>query len=331
MPKRVKPSKARKRAAAFKRTARKPKAAICILGAGRVGTALGLALSRAGYRIELVVSRRKTTAHRAERLIGGSAIGLSAEKFANPSANERLLLNHCSVILVTTPDDTIAGVTRQLRKTFAESRQPRIALHTSGALGSEVLKPLRAVGFSVGSLHPLLSVSDSRNGARLLTGAFFSVEGDPGAVRTARAIVRDLGAKSFTLKTRSKALYHAAALMVSPNLTALFDIALEMLGKCGVSPNRARQILLPLVDSTVNNLLNETPAAALTGTFKRGDVATVRKHLTAIQAAKLQDALAAYIVLGRRSVELAGSDKTVQEHRAEIIRLLNRAASSKSQ
>ena len=77
---------------------------------------------------------------------------------------------------------------------------------------------------------------------------FFSVEGDTAARRVGERIVRDLGGQAFTIAAASKPLYHAAALMASPNLTALVDIALEMLSRCGLSANRSRRVLLPLLE-----------------------------------------------------------------------------------
>jgi len=60
--------------------------------------------------------------------------------------------------------------------------------------------------------------------------------------------------------------------MASPHLVALFDLAAEMLSACGISKKSARQVLLPLVESTVNNLMVMNPEQALTGTFARGDI-----------------------------------------------------------
>jgi predicted short-subunit dehydrogenase-like oxidoreductase (DUF2520 family) len=90
-------------------------------------------------------------------------------------------------------------------------------------------------------------------------------------------------------------------------MTALFDLSLGMLNRCGLSPNRARKVLLPLVKSSLENLASQTPADALTGTFKRRDIATVRKHIAAIEAQRLHDALMAYAVLGEHSLALTGS------------------------
>ena len=124
------------------------------------------------------------------------------------------------------------------------------------------------------------------------------------------------------IDTDAKPLYHAAALMASPNLTALADIAIEMLEHVGISTNRARRILLPLINSTVENLVHQDPRRGLTGTFKRGDIATARMHLAAIASERLTDAMQAYITLGRRSLKLSDVSRT---KRREMERLLDQA------
>src|SRR5262245_34237457 len=305
---------------------------ISIIGAGRVGTALGIALSRSGYEVKLVVTRRAGHARRAARLIHRGTVGLSASELRRLSPNTRGLLTQSSVIVIATPDDEIATVAVEIatglkRKGF--SGRPKVALHTSGALPAKVLEPMRPLGFSVGSFHPLISISDSKTGAEWLTRAFFSVEGDAAAVRAAKRMARDLGGRAFVVTRDAKALYHAAALMSSPNLTALIDISLEMLSRCGLTANQSRKVLLPLIRSTLDNLETQNPSQALTGTFKRGDVATVRRHLEAISNEGLFDALEAYVLLGRRSLKLANPN--FETRRTEIAHLLARALKNTSQ
>ena len=310
---------------------------VSIIGAGRLGTALGLALQTAGAKIEVVATKRPSAARRAAKAFGPGTLSLSALQFSSMNPSQRERLNRSSLVLIATPDDSIAPIARMLAGIFnKEPASPRaartttavrrVSLHTSGALASDVLAPLRSAGFAVGSLHPLVSISESRPGAELLTHAFFSLEGDPAAVRLGKSIVSDLGGESFIIASQRKALYHAAALTAAPNMTALFDIALEMLGLCGLPPGRARQILLPLIKSTVSNLTTQDPARALTGTIQRGDVSTVRQHLAALKAANLPQALAAYIVLGQRSVLLAKKRNPHPAGLDEITRLLRRAA-----
>jgi predicted short-subunit dehydrogenase-like oxidoreductase (DUF2520 family) len=179
------------------------------------------------------------------------------------------------------------------------------------------------LGYATGSLHPLVSISDSVVGVQLLQGAFFSLEGSVSATRLARSVVKDLKGQTFTVKESTKALYHAGALMAAPNMIALFDIALEILGNAGLSRRRARQVLFPLVASTLANLAGQDPAAALTGTFKRGDAATVRRHLAALKAMGSKDALEAYLLLGKRSLALAASSNQTPAGHQEIARILS--------
>jgi predicted short-subunit dehydrogenase-like oxidoreductase (DUF2520 family) len=110
-------------------------------------------------------------------------------------------------------------------------------------------------------------------------------------------------------------------------MTALFDIAVEMLGVCGLQPKRARRILLPLVESTVANLAGQDAARALTGTFKRGDKATVLKHLAALKRARVSQALAAYVALGQRSISIARKTSANPDALDAIARILSRATS----
>ena len=62
---------------------------------------------------------------------------------------------------------------------------------------------------------------------------------------------------------------------------------------------------MPLLESTVNNLKTSNPQQALTGTFARGDVATVRRHLDALSGTELAEALEVYKLLGLHSLQLA--------------------------
>jgi predicted short-subunit dehydrogenase-like oxidoreductase (DUF2520 family) len=128
-----------------------------------------------------------------------------------------------------------------------------------------------------------------------------------------KAIVRDLGGHSFSIRSEDKPLYHAAAVMVSGNLVALFDVGLEMLMHCGLSRKQARDVLTPLIASTVRSLRTKDPAQALTGTFSRGDVETVKRHLAALKSAELSEALELYRLLGQRSLKVTGKHPQITQ------------------
>jgi len=272
---------------------RKQKSEVTIIGTGRLGTTLALALAGSGYTIRSLVSRGRQSARKAARLLDADVQVLAAKQLYS--------LIDADLFLITVPDDQIPQVGRELSEINAD-RKKITALHTSGALSSEVLAPLREKGWNTGSIHPLMSVSAVQDAS--LEGAFWSVEGDRSAVRLGKEIVRDLGGKSFSIRTEDKPLYHAAAVMVSGNVVALFDVALEMLGECGLDRKTARAVLLPLIASTVRSLQTKSPEEALTGTFSRGDVETVKRHLAALKNKELAEALNLYRLLGQRSLKL---------------------------
>jgi predicted short-subunit dehydrogenase-like oxidoreductase (DUF2520 family) len=280
-----------------------------------------------------VIAKHAVSARRAADLIGHRTASLSQPQLdrLNPPAFDRLFGS--DLILIATPDDVLAPVAQSLARVFRtlHAKQPqnratknRIALHTSGALSSDVIKPLQASGFAVGSLHPLISIADPKSTWKAFEGAYFCVEGERDAVRLARSIVSDLNGRSFTIDAKSKALYHAAAVMSSGHVTALFDMAIEMLAHCGLSSRRAQQILLPLLASAAANLAAKNPAQALTGTFARGDLSTARKHLAAMKSADLKEAAAAYVLLGQRSLRLAKTLKLKSKNLDELAGLLLR-------
>jgi len=177
------------------------KPTISIIGAGRLGTTLGRALHQYGYRVEAVVAVHPAHARRSAKLIGEGvrALGLSRLRELPPS----------DLLLITTPDDVIAQVAEALRQItgppagagkgttkekLRTSRSRRVALHASGAMSAAVLQPLKNIGFSVGSMHPLVSINQPATDPKIFRGAFFCLEGDRSAVNLAGRIAADLGA-----------------------------------------------------------------------------------------------------------------------------------------
>src|SRR5262249_44074295 len=147
-----------------------------------------------GYAIDFVASSRAASARKSARFIGGATKALPINQ-VKPAA-----LTKIATLIIATPDDAIASVANDLAGMLPKrpsggkrQRVSTIALHTSGALSSGVLRPLQAKGLATGSFHPLVSISDPKVGARWLRRAYFGVEGDPTAIRVASRIVHNLG------------------------------------------------------------------------------------------------------------------------------------------
>ncbi len=308
----------------IKPVTQKPKPSVAIIGAGRLGQAFAIALQSSGYPVVALVARSRQKAEKAAALLKktfGQGLVKAKPKSLVFGANQLEELPETDLVLITTPDDAIQETAERLSSLWKGRKQSTV-LHTSGALSSEALAPLAEKGLQTGSIHPLVSVSEPVSGAAALHGAFFCIEGTGKAKRLAEAIVGDLAGHSFTIKPESKALYHAAAVMASPHLTALVDLAVEMLSACGLSKTRAQEVFMPLLESTVNNLKTSNPRQALTGTFARGDVATVRRHLDALSGKELAEALEVYKLLGLHSLQLAEKNGLDAKLLIEIRKLL---------
>ena len=279
---------------------------ISIIGVGRVGGALAIALSKKGYTVENLFVRNDKTARKIAEFIEPSPQILSSDNSANISSD---------IIFITTQDFEIENAARKLAENL--TTKPFV-FHTSGALSSEILQTLKNVGCRTGSIHPLVSLSNAIIGAKRFAGANFCVEGDSEAVKIAEKIVKNLGGKSFSIATKFKTLYHASAVTACGHLVALIDVALEMMQKCGLGESQSQELLLPLIKSTVENLEQQTTAEALTGTFARADVATFQKHLAALDENVSDEAREIYLQLGLRSTHLAERQGADEEKLAEI-------------
>jgi predicted short-subunit dehydrogenase-like oxidoreductase (DUF2520 family) len=226
------------------------------------------------------------------------------------------------IVFITTQDSEIENVAQNLAQVV--ENKP-IVFHTSGSLSSEILQSLKEKGCKVASFHPLVSISEAKIGAERFKDSYFCLEGDEEAVNIGKQIVTDLQGNAFSIETKYKTLYHASAVMACGHFVALFSKSIEMLSKCGLSAEKSQEILLPLVKSTVENLQIQSPNEALTGTFARGDVEILHKHISSINENLPNEILDIYLKLGEVSLKLSKADK---EKIAEMEKIIGKIQSS---
>jgi predicted short-subunit dehydrogenase-like oxidoreductase (DUF2520 family) len=181
------------------------------------------------------------------------------------------------VVIVATPDDAIGAVAAELARQNAVGAG-QVVLHLSGLLDRLALHALASSGAALGSFHPLQSVADPRTAPDRLRGAFAGVEGDEEAVRAGERLAGLLGMTPVRLAPGAKAAYHAGAVIASNYVVALASLAEQLARRAGVPGSQAGALYLPLMQGTVANLALG-PATALTGPIRRGDEATIRRHL----------------------------------------------------
>jgi predicted short-subunit dehydrogenase-like oxidoreductase (DUF2520 family) len=185
------------------------------------------------------------------------------------------------VILIATPDSAVREVAEELARIGGRELRRKIVLHTSGALSSNVLAPLRAQGAAAGSIHPLQTFTGI--GLPSLEGRIFAIEGDAAAVRVARQMSRDLDGLPVRISGSAKAAYHAAATMVCGQILAVVEAATRILMSIGMKRREAVRALVPLTSQMLQNFERVGPKAAWTGALPRGDFGVIQAHTLALQ------------------------------------------------
>ncbi len=275
-----------------------------IVGAGAVGTALGVALSRAGWPVGAVASRDPGRRERFRELVPG------IRAFAEPNA----LVDDVELVVLAVPDDVVEPLARGLRLYAGQAM-----IHTSGLLGAEVLQPAMAAGTQAGAFHPLVAFADLDRALAALEGATIAIEGDDELAAHLGEMAEAIGAVPVRLAPGSKAAYHAAAVLSAGGVVALLDTIREVAAALGLDEAGALSIYLPLLEQTVANARTLGIDRALTGPATRGDAGTIAAHREAI-AAGAPDAMAIYRALLARDVVIAERRGALSPDAAERLR-----------
>lgn len=243
--------------------------AVGFIGAGRLAAALADGMARSGYPVRAIASARIDSASALARALGP---GVAA------SAGPRDIAAACDVVFLTVPDSAI--------RPLAEGvgwRQGQVVAHCSGALGLDELAAVRAGGAVPACFHPLQTFPSRVPEPRRFEGVFCGVEGAEPAGSWLEQVARDLGARPFRLEGVERAVYHAAAVVASNHVIALASAATRLWAMAGLPPEPGREALAPLLLAAATNVARMDLAAALTGPVARGDIATVARHLEALE------------------------------------------------
>jgi predicted short-subunit dehydrogenase-like oxidoreductase (DUF2520 family) len=198
-------------------------------------------------------------------------------------------------ILLCVPDSEIAAAAEAVA-----GAAPFVG-HTSGATPLSSLDTAGAA--HAFGLHPLQTVT----GATRFDGCGCAIAGSTAeALDFADGLARDLGMVPFEVRDDQRAAYHAAASIASNFLVTLQAEAEALAESAGIEDFNAREMLGPLVRTTVENWIALGPERALTGPVARGDHATVAAQRAAIAADRPQlEPL--FDALVERTEALAGS------------------------
>ena len=281
-----------------------------LIGAGRAGSALSLAMTRAGYRFNWIGAKHTAHAVKLAKQIGASASGVGIEGFHDKAG----------FLIIAVPDDEIVHAASDAVAHGVISKGT-IAAHLSGALGSEVLHELRTSGASVMAFHPAQTITYESDPESVFAGIFFDMEGDDAACALGERIAHDLGALSLRLTPEQRVLSHAAMTVASNYTVSVLYMAEEIMMAAGIPIETARKMLMPLFLNTTCNISASGTLDALTGPVSRGDVTVINRHLDAL-AHMGNDCQTVYKKLALIALRMAEKRDAIPEKNLEEIRKL---------
>jgi len=285
---------------------------INIIGCGRLGKTLARLWHKNGVlNVAGVISNASESAFQACEFIGA---GIVCEQLHQLPKSE--------FWLIATPDAAISDIALQL-STLPNLPGDATIFHCSGSLTSQVLSPLKNPTRSLASVHPVHSFADPLHSQESFASSYCAMQGDAKALELLEPIFKKIGARMFEVSSDNKSLYHAGTVVASNYLVTLLDTATSMLVQSGLSREQALELIGPICVQTAQNTCSRYSTNALTGPISRGDVDTIKSHLSALnhQNPKWLDM---YKTLGQSTVPIADKQGQASESSLmEIFKLLS--------
>ena len=260
-----------------------------VVGAGRVGTVLAVALSRAGHRVVAASAVSAASVRRIRANLPDTVIRQPAEVVAQSD-----------LVLLTVPDDVLAGLVAGLASTGADL-SGRLLAHASGRHGLAVLEPATRQGAMPLALHPVMTFTGRPDDVDRLAGISFGVTAPEALRPVAEALVVEMGGEPVFIGEELRDLYHAALSIAANHLVTLVTQSSDLLRQAGVA--EPGLMLGPLLSAALDNALR-LGDAGLTGPVARGDAETVAGHIRALRAAS-PGVLPSYLAMARLTADRA--------------------------
>ena len=242
-----------------------------IIGAGKVGVSLGLALVSKGLRLKYISDCNPDAARRAKKII----------KTGKMTQDNRLATQAAEISFICVPDGLIRKVVRELSELDLDGHY---IFHTSGAVTSRVLRPLSRQGAVVASFHPVQTFATTCPDPDIFRGIFFSLEGDEKAIELGQSLAGKLQSGVILISPANKPLYHLACSMASNFMVVLLAEVKNLFELLGLDEKASLEVIYPLLSRTLLNVKELGCEQSLTGPILRGDLKTVKGHLKALSS-----------------------------------------------
>ena len=265
---------------------------IGIIGAGRVGAVLGLALQQAGHTITAVHAVSDASVARAETLLPEA-----------PILDIPDILRRSEAVIFAVPDDALEELVSGLAAA-GHIQTGHLLVHTSGRYGTQVMRSVREYGAIPVAIHPAMTFTGTSLDVDRLHNTAFGITADAVVAPIAEALVVEMGGIPVTIPEAARPVYHAAMAHASNHLVTLTAQAQAMLAEAGI--DHGAKLLGNLMSASLENALNNGDQA-LTGPVSRGDTGTVAKHLESLKSLQDADLYATYRAMAQATARRAHS------------------------
>lgn len=240
------------------------------IGPGKVGVSLGRYFTHKGIELSGFYGKDFNATRDAAKF--------TKSKFYN---NIEEIIKESNIIFITTPDDTISIIDNELTKFDLNNKS---ICHTSGSLKSNVLYNAKHSGALIYSVHPIFAFSNKNTNFIELENIYFSIEGDELKDSLINDLMNKIGNKYFRRNEEDSSTYHLASVFVSNLTLSLLDIGTHYLMKLGLNQEDALNALKPLIRGNIDSISEKGFIKSLTGPIARGDITTIEKHISALEA-----------------------------------------------
>jgi len=275
---------------------------IHFIGGGRTGASLAFFFLRQGLAVNSLIEKNPDRLHFLKKEFQWNFL----DHHIDPQK-----LSDAAVVFITVRDDHISDMTGTLSKTKI-SWKNKLVLHCSGTLSSQVLNPLQEKGAGTASFHPIYSFSLDPRENRLLNEVWFNIEGEPEVLNRIEEIFAFKKEKFIRIKADQKQALHLACVFYSNFYIVLAKMSHDLVKEFPISEKEVFRIFRPLLQSSIEQVLQHGPSAALTGPITRADQKTISAHLDYLRDHH-PDLLPVYVTFSQELISISNlspKDKT---------------------
>ncbi|MBI5402409.1 MAG: DUF2520 domain-containing protein [Ignavibacteriae bacterium] len=285
---------------------------ICLVGLGKVGSALYHALINSGLPVSSVVEKNT---RQGKRIISGRNDVAFRKNITGK------ILKECDVIIYSVQEKNLKDAVGELKK-YKKILNDKILLHTSGVETSELFESVSSRKALNGSFHPLQTFNHiSYNNNNLLNNIYFGIEGGSVAVKYAKIICSVLECRHIVIPKSKKTFYHSLCVIASNFLVTHYNILGRLSEELSPDKKSGIEIFEAIIRTTTDNVFIHGTQKSLTGPFARGDIKTIQKHLEYMRE-NIPNHLYYYVLHGLEALSLSVKEKKIERKTAEQIEKL---------